>query len=421
MVTRGVRIQLVVFAALALVAVSVLSARYVGLFDRVAGGSYVVTADFADSGGIFTGAEVTYRGVTVGKVDRLRLTDGGVLVDLRMHRGSRVPRDTLAVVENRSAVGEQYVDLQPRTDSRPYLTGGARIDRADTRSPTRVDTVLLDVDRLVRSVPKDDLSTTVDELGKTFADGGTDLRRLLDAGDALTRSATEALPETTRLIQDGHTALETQKASGSDIRSFAADLADLSGQLRTSDSDLRTVLDRGVVASQQVDALLRENRTDLGALLTNLVTVGQVTLTRTDGIRQMFITYPDVVRGGYTVVPGDGTAHFGLQLNFSNPPSCTKGYGETKRTDPQQTAGLPALNTGARCAEPRGSATSVRGAQNAPQPGSAAAAASSGAASSVPFAPAGSMDAAGYDAPTVLTSVPPQGADSFAWMLIGDR
>ena len=195
MVTRGVRIQLVAFVALALVAVSVLSARYVGLFDKVAGGSYVVTADFADSGGIFTGAEVTYRGVTVGKVDRLRLTDGGVLVDLRMHRGSQVPRDTLAVVENRSAVGEQYVDLQPRTRRAARTSAAAsRIARDDTRTPTRIDTVLLDVDRLVRSVDQDDLSTTVDELGKTFAGGGTDLQRLIDAGDALTQSATEALP-----------------------------------------------------------------------------------------------------------------------------------------------------------------------------------------------------------------------------------
>ncbi|GAB3595836.1 MlaD family protein [Angustibacter peucedani] len=415
MVTRGVRVQLVVFVALALAAVSLLSARYVGLFDKVAGGSYVVTADFANSGGIFTGAEVTYRGVTVGKVDRLRLTDGGVLVDLRMDRGAEVPRDTLAVVENRSAVGEQYVDLQPRSDAGPYLAGGSRIPRDDTRTPTRIDTVLLDVDRLVRSVDRDDLSTTVDELGKTFQNGGTDLQRLIDAGDALTQSATEALPETTKLIQDGHTVLDTQKASGTDIRSFSKDLADLSGQLRTSDPDLRTVLDRGVVASQQLDALLQENRQDLGALLSNLVTVGQVTVTRTKGIRQMFITYPDVVRGGYTVVPGDGTAHFGLQLNADNPPSCTKGYEDTKRTDPQQTTGLPPVNTSVRCALPRGSASDVRGAQNAPSPQDP-----SSSASSMPFG----LDAAqayGADVPTVVTSAPPSTGDSFAWMLLGGQ
>ncbi len=417
MVTRGVRLQLVAFVALALVAVSVLSARYVGLFDKVAGGSYVVTADFGDSGGIFTGAEVTYRGVTIGRVDRLRLTDGGVLVDLRMNRGTRVPRDTLAVVENRSAVGEQYVDLQPRSNGAPYLAGGGRIGREDTRSPTRIDTVLLDVDRLVRSVDRADLATTVDELGKTFAGGGTDLQRLIDAGDALTRSATQALPETTKLIQDGRTVLATQKASGTDIRSFADDLAGLSAQLRSSDPDLRAVLDRGVVASQQLDGLLQENRTNLGALLSNLVTVGQVTVTRTKGLRQMFITYPDVVRGGYTVVPGDGTAHFGLQLNVNDPPACTKGYQGTKRTDPQQTTGLPPVNTGVRCAEPRGSVTSVRGAQNAPAPQSASAA-SSASASSMPFG----LDAAsGYraDLPTVVTSVPPSGAGNLAWLLLG--
>ena len=157
--------------------------------------------------------------------------------------------------------------------------------------------------------------------------------------------------------------LDTQKASGSDIRSFAADLDDLSGQLRTSDSDLRTVLDRGVVASQQVDALLRENRTNLGALLTNLVTVGQVTVTRTKGIRQMFITYPDVVRGGYTVVPGDGTAHFGLQLNVTTRRPAPRGTAAPSGPTRSRRPGLPPLNSRAR-GDP------VRGAQT-PAPGTA--------------------------------------------------
>ena len=44
-----------------------------GWATRLFGDGYVVTADFAESGGIFTNAEVTYRGVAVGRVDRLRL------------------------------------------------------------------------------------------------------------------------------------------------------------------------------------------------------------------------------------------------------------------------------------------------------------------------------------------------------------
>ena len=118
---------------------------------------YVVTADFPESGGIFENAEVTYRGVAVGRVDRLRLADDGVHVDLRLERRVTVPRDTDAVVENRSAVGEQYVDLQPRHQGGPFLADGDRIASDRTRTPLHVETLLLNLDRLVNSVDRRDL------------------------------------------------------------------------------------------------------------------------------------------------------------------------------------------------------------------------------------------------------------------------
>jgi len=76
------------------------------------------------------------------------------------------------------------------------------------------------------------------------------------------------------------------------------------------------------------------------------------------------------------VVPGDGTAHFGLVLNVNDPQACTAGYGGTQRIGPDQSTNLPPVNTGARCTLPRGSSSSVRGAQNAP-PGTAGAGSSS--------------------------------------------
>ena len=103
-----------------------------------------------------------------------------------------------------------------------------------------------------------------------------------------------------------------------------------------------------------------------GRPVANLITIGQVTTARVDGIQQLLVTYPDVVAGGYTVVPGDGTAHFGLALAH-DPPVCTQGYGGTARRQPQDT-GPAKVNTSARCTAPRGSTTSVRGAQNAPGP-----------------------------------------------------
>ena len=91
-------------------------------------------------------------------------------------------------------------------------------------------------------------------------------------------------------------------------------------------------------------------------------------MARLDGLEQLLVTYPDNVAGGYTVVPGDGTSHFGLVLNAADPPVCTQGYGGTdKRTAAATPSDVPA-NTDARCTLPRGSAPSVRGAQNAPHP-----------------------------------------------------
>ncbi len=414
MIRRLTKVQLVLFLVITVVATSYLSARYIGLTERVLGGGPTVVADLASSGGIFTGAEVTYRGVRVGRVSELSLSADGVRVHARLDRGTEVPADTLAVVENRSAVGEQYLDLQPRSDGMPYLADGDVIPRQDTETPLRVDQLLLDVDRTVRSVPRDDLSTVVDELGTGFAGTGDDLGRLIDDGDALTRSAIQALPDTIALLKSGKVVLDTQRDTSSQITTFSSNLARISQTLAASDPDLRVVLDRGTVASRELEALVRDNRDPLGTLVANLVTIGQVTSARVDGIDQMLITYPEVVAGGYTVVPGDGTAHFGLQLAQS-PTPCTQGYGGTTRTDPNKTSGLPPVNTGARCTLPRGSASTVRGAQNAPgaRPAGSASYAMAYGADPVP------LGTTAYGRPTQVSApLAPSGSGAGSWTWI---
>ncbi|MDN0200700.1 MlaD family protein [Streptomyces sp. S.PNR 29] len=365
MITRTVKAQLLAFTAITAVGVSYVGARYTGLTDALLDRGYTVRADFADSGGIFSGAEVTYRGVPVGRVGPLRLTASGVSVALKIDDGApRIPQDTLAVVANRSAVGEQYVDLQPRRNGGPYLLDGSAIPREHTRVPLATTDLVLSLDRLVNSVGKDDLRTTVDELGKAFAGTGPHLGRLVDSGNALVESASDALPETVSLIEDSRTVLRTQADQGSAIRSFSRDLAALTAQLKSSDGDLRRLIDTATPAAVEVNSLLKSTRPTLPVLLANLISGGQVTLARLPGVEQALVTFPVVVAGSYTVIPGDGTTHFGLVLNADDPPPCTQGY-DTRRRDPADTSTRPA-NTDARCTAPRGGDISVRGAQNAP-------------------------------------------------------
>ena len=345
MIRRGVKVQLVAFLLITVVGVSYVSARYIGLGDLLLGGGYVVTADFAESGGIFADAEVTYRGVPVGRVDRLRLADDGVHVDLRIDSGVEVPADTLAVVANRSAVGEQYVDLQPRTQDGPYLADGDRIDeRRDTAPRCTPRTLLLNLDRLVNSVDKRDLVVVIDELGKAFAGTGPDLQRLLDSGDALTRSAVDALPETISPDRGRRRRCSTtQRESGlGDQELLRPTWPTSATPCAPATATCARCSDGGIVGL--AGAATRCSGTTgpaISALLANLLTSGQVTVARLDGLEQVLVTYPDNVAGGYTVVPGDGTSHFGLVLNASDPPACTQGYGGTTKRTPSDTSDAP--------------------------------------------------------------------------------
>ncbi len=71
------------------------------------------------------------------------------------------------------------------------------------------------------------------------------------------------------------------------------------------------------------------------------------------------------------MVPDDGFAHLGLALNFFDPYACVRGYEGTIRRSGTDTAPVPA-NRDAFCAEPPGSPTDVRGAQNVPRAGTPA-------------------------------------------------
>lgn len=422
MITRTVKAQLLAFATLTAVGVSYVGAEYTGLVDEVLDRGYTVRADFADSGGIFPGAEVTYRGVPVGRVGALRLTGSdGVSVALDIDDGApRIPADTLAVVGNRSAVGEQYVDLQPRTSHGPYLLDGGTIPRHSTRVPLPATDLVLSLDRLVNSVGKDDLRVTVDELDKAFSGTGPNLSRLVDSGNSLVESASDALPETVSLIEDSRKVLKTQADQGSSIKSFARDLAALTAQLKASDGDLRKLIGNARPAAQEVNSLLKSVSPRLSVLLANLISGGQVMVARLPGVEQVLVTFPVNVAGSYTVVPGDGTTHFGLVVNADDPPACTQGYGTTRR-DPADTSRREA-NTDARCTLPRGSESSVRGAQNAP----GASAASGGANRTAYVTP--------YDPETGTTTGPDGryveigsaggqqavfGKESWQWLLVG--
>ncbi|MFI2412017.1 MCE family protein [Streptomyces sp. NPDC018947] len=370
MITPAVRLKNLAFLVIAVLVLGFLGiryadlGRYVGIADH-----YTVKVELPRTGGLFTHSDVTYRGVSVGRVGPIELTADGVVAELRIQKSAPdIPADTRAVVAGLSAVGEQYIDLRPESDTGPYLADGALIEQPDTEVPAPVTDVLTSVNALTRSVPLEDLRTVVDEFGKAFEGHGDDLQVLLDNGSAFIEAADRNLPVTTRLLADGETVLRTQAEEAEAIRGFADGATRLARSLKGSDADLRRLLAVTPGAATQVSGLLRDLDPSLGVVLANLLTTSEVAVTRQRGIEELLVKYPAAVSAGATAVDG-GTMKLGLAVTFFQPLPCTDGYGATRYRTGLDLGTAPALNTGASCTAPAASGVNVRGSANAPRGG----------------------------------------------------
>ncbi|MDT8909793.1 MlaD family protein [Amycolatopsis sp. PS_44_ISF1] len=370
MLLRRTKFQLVAFAIISVVALVYALIRFAGLGTVFGGSGYTVKLELNDSGGIFTNAEVTYRGYNIGRVGQLRLTRTGLEAELKIDPSAPpVPANLAVVVANRSAVGEQYVDLQPKVDSGPFLAGGSVIPAAKATTPVSTDRLLSDLDSLAASVPTDSLRTVVDESYDAFRGTGGDLQTLLDTARSFTTTAQQYLPQTVTLLDAGGQVLDTQNDEAANFASFSKSLNELTGTLKASDPQLRKLIGITPQVADQITQVVTETGPGLGALVANLLTTANLTVTRLDGIEQGLVTYPALAAAAPSVAPGDGTAHLGLVLNLFNPPVCTKGYLPFSQYRTGADTKVRPADENAYCAEPKGSPINVRGSQNAPYNG----------------------------------------------------
>lgn len=372
---KTLKTQIIAFCVIAALGITYVGGNYVRLPSLFGIGQYKVYLDLPDTGGVFTNAAVNYRGTPVGRIGDLSLTENGVRVELDLDSSaSDIPADTVAVVANRSAIGEQYVDLRPNSLSEPYLKAGDVISAGEEALPVRVDELLLSVDELSRSVPLEELEVTVDELGKAFEGRGPQLQRLSDSLITISESGIRTMPQLQALIRDGATVLDTQADQSGEILSFSRDLRTVTEALRDSDSDLERLISTAPEFADETRRLVENSGEPLTRTVTNLSDTMKTVDPLAPSFKVLLQLLPALAAGGLSVAPGDGTIHFGLVLEMDNPTPCTMGYEGTQQIIDEMKAQDPAFdpqeqnfppNYDARCTVPFGSPTAVRGAERA--------------------------------------------------------
>ena len=374
MLTKFVKIQLIVFAIVGVLAIVYVGANYARMDKLVGIGQYSVIVRMGESsGGIFSNAQVTYRGVPVGRVGNMTLTESGVDVELLLDSdAAKVPTTAVAVFANRSAIGEQFVDLQPTSGNGPYLADNDVI--TEYVLPPVLQDVMTDTIALTESVPVEDLTTVVSELGKAFDGQADNMNRLVDALTKLAQSGHDNLGETISLIQNADVVLATQADQSDEILAWSKGLELITAQLASSDPDVRRLLTNARMTAPQLSTFLQRNGADATTLIHQLGVTMDTIEPASFATGATLAMLSALSAGSHSPAPGDGQIHFGIVLETNNPPTCTRGYegtkamiAEMKKKDPTFDVSYDdfPFNRDASCEVPVGNPTAVRGADRA--------------------------------------------------------
>lgn len=296
-----------------------------------------VTVELASGGGLYPGANVAYRGSSVGTVRSIDLRPGGgVVASVRLEGDARIPADTEAVVTNLSPIGEQYLDFRPRSDDGPMLADGDVVAVEDTAVPPRFDAVLRNVTDLAALIDPAEVDTVTRELGAAF-ETQTDLREVGRLADAGLTTLEDLYPRWVELARQAAVPLRTVVTHGDDLQEFTTQVELLTAELAAGDATVNALITSATTAVPLVDRLVSTLDPLLVPVLADTQAVATEAAVRPHGLAH-WLDWAPLQMIGMAQSTRDGSGWVVLVPN----PSPTCSYG-TPHTSPRSIERQPAV------------------------------------------------------------------------------
>ena len=331
---RLAKIQLAVFAVVAMVSIAVMAGGYMQLPAQLFGiGRYTVTVDLPQAGGLYERGNVTYRGTEVGRVSEVRLTDAGAQAVLSLKSEIKIPADVDAQVHSQSAIGELYVALLPRGADGPALSDGDVIPMSRTTVPPDVSSLLDATNRGLAAIPQQNLQTVIDESYTAVSGLGPELSRIVKGASKLAIDARTELEPIITLIEQSKPVFDSQTETAGSIQAWAANLAAITGQVRNHDAAFSEMINAMPTAADEARQLVEQVRPTLPVLLANLVSLEQIAIAYQPAVEQLLVLLPQAtaMMGALGVAnlntKQDYTGmYLDFNLNLNLPPPCNTGF-----------------------------------------------------------------------------------------------
>jgi phospholipid/cholesterol/gamma-HCH transport system substrate-binding protein len=372
--TRQVWTQLAVLAAITVIAVGVMAFGFVKVPALLGIGRYTVTVDLPASGGLYPTSVVTYRGTEIGRVKSVETTRDGVQAVLVLNSDTPVPSDVSAAVHSRSAVGEQFLELTPKSANAQKLRDGDVIPVGRVQIPADIGSLLDATNRALQAIPPDNLRTVVDEADKAVGGLGPELSRIVDGSTSLAIEAGKTVDPISQLIDQSRPVLNSQVQTADSIATWAQRMASITGQFKAQDAAFADLLNVGSPALEEGRALFDRVAPALPVLLANLVSLGDIAVTYRNDLEQLLVLFPQ----GTAVMSAIAVADSGVKqayrgiyldfnLNLNLPPPCNTGFLPVRQQRSPSDQDYPERPAGELyCRIPQDSDMNVRGVRNIP-------------------------------------------------------
>jgi phospholipid/cholesterol/gamma-HCH transport system substrate-binding protein len=295
-VRRRVWTNLAFFVVLFVIMLGWLTQRVVS-FKRL-DNPYPMSAEFVNAFGVLPNAEVTYLGVTYGRVSKVSRIPGGVRIDMDIDRGRRIPEGGEASIFRKSAIGEQYVDFAPpvgrASDKGPWYRPSTRLPMGKTHVPLEFSELLRSASALISSIPPDAVAQLLEAAAVGLQGRTESLRQLAEGGDKLSAALASRTDALDRLADNGtrvtHVVAEHRGSLGQSL----TDLRNLADSLRNARGDTAVLLERGAKFLTQLADVVADQKGNLDCDLKTLelVTDTATTPQRVAGLRALLRVGP---------------------------------------------------------------------------------------------------------------------------------
>jgi len=284
-----------IFVIFCLIALGYMTTR-VGEFSWFKGDSYSVKGYLKDAAGVTKDAFVKFKGVEVGKVNKIDIEEDNVVAYLTIDKKYKIPANVILVVRATGFLGEKYIELSLKENpDEELLAEGGTIDKSGESTDVdeltnKFGQVADDIKAITESLKdiiatpegKDSMKTilgnfrdTSEYLRKLMEDNQNKISRIIGNVDTLTDSMKtltlrnqENVTQLIDNLKDVSVVLkERTPGIAEQVDNVTADISEIMGSSKEDIKSTITQLEKSVTNIESITAKLDKGSGTLGGLI----------------------------------------------------------------------------------------------------------------------------------------------------------